>query len=324
MFDNYQVLSGPVDAQIFGVSAVSTSPAVEYGTSLTSAANSSVELTPYVETSTPLEERGDGTAQATSTSGMIATVSYGSTAAAITGPSSTTASASLAPASVNTISTPWTLTGSVLPTKFVLPFRGEVFNQGQANNSPLLAVKSLKAQQEFKEHRTYYAFNDQTFYASVKAVDTIPQEGSTLEASVGVLTSYGYLADPEVFKLDDPFPFPVTASYKMANLSEIKDAVFSGRPTALGIEVDEGFRSAFGSVIPEPSTDIPVVTEGHAVVVYGWDDSRECGSSTGALYVKNSWGKDWGENGFAWLPYTHLSTYMFDAWCVDDTADVIP
>jgi hypothetical protein len=215
----------------------------------------------------------------------------------------------------------WAPTGSALPNKFVLPFREPVYNQGQANVAPLHAVASLKKQDEFDEHRAYYTFNTEIFYQSVKAVDGITNPGSSLDACIQLLTSYGYLADAETYKLDNPLPFPIAASYKLIDLSEIQDALYSRRPVLLGIEMDDGFRGTFSSVLPEP---LGAATDAHAFVVYGWDDTRECESSTGALYIKNSWGKSWGDSGFAWLPYTYLTSYTFDAWCVDDSTDVIP
>jgi len=39
----------------------------------------------------------------------------------------------------------------------------------------------------------------------------------------------------------------------------------------------------------------------HSVLIVGWDDDA-C-SGEGAWLVKNSWGEDWGENGFVWMKY---------------------
>lgn len=216
----------------------------------------------------------------------------------------------------------WVSSGLTLPNKFVLPFREPVYNQGQANNSPLYAVTSLKAQSEFQEHRTYYSFNSEIFYKSVKDIDGIPEEGSNLSSCVQVLTSYGYLADEEKYKLSAPLPFPILGAYKLASVVEIKDAIYSGRPVLIGMDIDAGFRKPkVEGVIPEPNNNPDT---SHAFIVYGWDDEKDTGTSAGALYIKNSWGNEWANNGFAWMSYQNLIAYDFDAWCVDDAQDTLP
>jgi C1A family cysteine protease len=41
----------------------------------------------------------------------------------------------------------------------------------------------------------------------------------------------------------------------------------------------------------------------HAVLVCGWDDSKETAGGTGAWIVKNSWGTGWAEEGFFYISY---------------------
>jgi len=45
---------------------------------------------------------------------------------------------------------------------------------------------------------------------------------------------------------------------------------------------------------------------GHAVVAVGYDDGRKIASNKGALLIRNSWGTEWGENGYGWLPYEYI------------------
>jgi TolA-binding protein len=46
----------------------------------------------------------------------------------------------------------------------------------------------------------------------------------------------------------------------------------------------------------------------HAVVLVGWDDSK------GAWLLRNSWGTNWGEDGYMWIDYNSNSVGSYAAW----------
>lgn len=60
---------------------------------------------------------------------------------------------------------------------------------------------------------------------------------------------------------------------------------------------------------------------GHAIVAVGYDDNMKvknlkCNTeTTGALLIRNSWGTEWGDKGYGWLPYDYiLSKLATDFW----------
>ena len=56
---------------------------------------------------------------------------------------------------------------------------------------------------------------------------------------------------------------------------------------------------------------------GQAVLAVGYDDRLRIRSDKGALLIRNSWGADWGEAGYGWLPYAYLRERLAaDLWTV--------
>lgn len=56
---------------------------------------------------------------------------------------------------------------------------------------------------------------------------------------------------------------------------------------------------------------------GHAVLAVGYDDRLRIRSDKGALLVRNSWGGEWGEAGYGWLPYAYVREGLaVDLWTI--------
>jgi C1A family cysteine protease len=86
-------------------------------------------------------------------------------------------------------------------------------------------------------------------------------------------------------------------------LRTVKSYLAAGFPTALGFPVCGALSE--DADIPLP-TKFVSVRGGQAVVAVGYDDGRRIRSTKGALVVRNSWGSEWGEGGYGWLPYAYI------------------
>jgi C1A family cysteine protease len=79
------------------------------------------------------------------------------------------------------------------------------------------------------------------------------------------------------------------------NINDLKTALLDG-PVAAAMAVCTSFSSYTGGCYEDNCTDI-----NHGVTIVGWDDNM-CGGE-GAWIVKNSWGPDWGDNGYVYMKY---------------------
>ena len=47
----------------------------------------------------------------------------------------------------------------------------------------------------------------------------------------------------------------------------------------------------------------------------GYDDNRRYRSTRGMLLIRTSWGPDWGDGGYGWLPYDYVTRELAaDFW----------
>lgn len=107
------------------------------------------------------------------------------------------------------------------------------------------------------------------------------------------------------------------------NLFRIRACLSASLPSSIGFPL---YMSALkkaktsGEVPLPPAGEEPVGS--HAVLLVGYDDAREIGGdgtekTTGAFLFKNSWGEDWGEGGYGWLPYAYLTEGLArDSWAM--------
>jgi C1A family cysteine protease len=80
---------------------------------------------------------------------------------------------------------------------------------------------------------------------------------------------------------------------------QLKQALLDHGPIAVFIYA-AGFENYWNSDL---TIDSDSTTGNHVVLITGWDDAKPHSRGHGAWEIKNSWGSDWGRDGFAYVAY---------------------
>ena len=107
--------------------------------------------------------------------------------------------------------------------------------------------------------------------------------------------------------------------YRVLQVHDMLDALNNNWPIIFGILLYDSFYtvSATDSMLTLPaSTDNPI--GGHAMVLVGYDLSRH------AFLARNSFGKEWGLDGYCWIAFDYMEKSSMDAWIYNiDTTSAI-
>lgn len=97
------------------------------------------------------------------------------------------------------------------------------------------------------------------------------------------------------------------------DLQAIKQNLAQGAPVVIGMLVGNSFMQPMnGKKLWRPSRSDYNMSGfgGHAMCVVGYDDNQ----FGGAFKIMNSWGKNWGDQGFGWVTYNDFSLFTKEAY----------
>lgn len=155
--------------------------------------------------------------------------------------------------------------------------------------------------------------------------DTSQDNGAQIRDGVKSLATVGACSEALwtydislAFNQPSPTCFTQATNHKISSyqsldgqdINALKTCLAQGFPFVFGFTVYSSFEStqvATTGIVPLPRRkDVP--QGGHAVMCVGYDDDRQ------VFIVRNSWGTNWGDGGYFYMPYT----YMTDPVLADD------
>ena len=95
-------------------------------------------------------------------------------------------------------------------------------------------------------------------------------------------------------------------------VAALRAALDAGHAPLLGVRLYEAwYFPEPGGLIAMPAPSATALGR-HAVLVVGYRDGE--GEGGGRFVVRNSWGSDWADDGYGYLPYEYVGLHGLVAW----------
>jgi C1A family cysteine protease len=202
-----------------------------------------------------------------------------------------------------------------------------VVDQGQLGSCSANAICSgLREYLELKKNVSFVALSRLYLYWHERDIEgTIGKDaGAQIRDGMAVLKKLGvcpeadfpyeistYNDTPKMKAETDAAAYKIVTYSRVNDLTMLKTSLAEEYPVVIGFKVYSSFES--GEVAATGQVPMPQVGEeflgGHAVLAVGYDDLRQ------VVICKNSWGLNWGDHGYFYLPYGYWEKkYVDDMW----------
>ena len=153
-----------------------------------------------------------------------------------------------------------------------------------------------------------------------RAMDFMSQQGSVPYESFPY-NDQDCKRQPDQQLLDEAHQYRMRGSNRLTvgdrtdqiDLRAIKENLSQGAPVVIGMMVGGSYmQPMMGQDVWNPTQDDASMMGfgGHAQCVVGYDDAKY----GGAFLLMNSWGPQWGTNGFAWVRYRDFKYFVREAY----------
>ncbi len=212
-------------------------------------------------------------------------------------------------------------------------------NQGNLGSCVAFAAAAMKEWQERNEHDSEvkegkrdhrkgkeYDYSEAWIYWNCKKIDGDPNsEGTYLRSAMRVLNKIGVPTEKAWPYSDDKLNIGepkrwasliskwalIGSYYSINSVSELKTALTKDGPCMMGLPCFYDFFFPVDGVIKDPN-DGDKIYGGHAICAVGYDDDRKL------IKFKNSWSKNWGQNGYGYISYNYFNKYNWSSWGCSD------
>lgn len=209
------------------------------------------------------------------------------------------------------------------------PFMPKVFNQGSLGSCTANAIGNCYLFVRNKEGKVskYVPSRLFIYYNERKSEGNVGEDsGAMIRTGMKVINKYGACIDNLCpYKVKSFSKKPSEEAYKngldfqsilykrMNNtLFEMQSCLAEGYPFVLGIDLYENFENE--KVSKTGIVDMPEGSYlgGHAVMAVGYSNINK------KFKIMNSWGSDWGDKGYFYLPYEYITnnTLTSDLWTI--------
>ena len=106
---------------------------------------------------------------------------------------------------------------------------------------------------------------------------------------------------------DKAYPNRISTYFKIKSISDLKYALFNYGPVVAGMLWYDGADIDKNNVY---QYDVNNSYSAHAVLIVGWDKDY--------IIVQNSWGRNWGDNGYFKIPISEYKNIIYEAYGITD------
>lgn len=213
-----------------------------------------------------------------------------------------------------------------LRSKFPMP----AFDQGRLGSCVAQATSAAIQFDRYKQRKISYKPSPLFIYYNARALQGQINEdaGTSVTAAMKTVNHDGacsesnwtyniskFAVKPSAKAYKEALKAQVIGYYRLNNtLAEMKGCLAEGFPFVCGVTIYGSFISHTTAVSGDVS--IPAKTEpllgGHAILIVGYDDA------TGKFIGRNSWGTNWGKQGYFTIPYEYLINPLlaWDFWVI--------